>query len=178
MWSAEAIVNAFWEKRYGSCRLRAFRLRMSAPGDTSIDADRTFTLEELQGNEKVHLNGVASAINPTGTVTGEDYSTRLQEFLTLDHEDEHEPIQHTSHDSGHLDFDVDEEDDEDEEFVYTGVDAPPEPVGYDAQLADILEGDDVQVDGSDVFINSGQDEPLEFGKYKVCARQAPQHNSS
>lgn len=140
---------------------------MSDSEDSNHDADRTFTLDELQGNEKALMNGALESSIASEGATGQDYSTRLQEILGLENEDDndeqHAPLGDYRRSVDDLD---DEDDDEEEEFLYSGVDAAPEPVGYDAQLAALLDGAE-SVKESDEHIIIG-DEPLEYGKYKVC----------
>lgn len=80
-----------------------------------------------------------------------DYAAHMEEIFS---EDEEEKVD--LHDSDERHDSESAESEDDEGFIYTGVDSEPSAAGYRAQLADVLEGE--QLPSDEESVEAGQEE--------------------
>lgn len=136
----------------------------------SIRSGDTLRIEDLlpysvrSGREKLEFDPEPED-NSTGNLSEANYSTRLDEILDGDEDDE-------GNANG---IGTPSDNDEDEGFFYTGNDAP-KVIGYAAQLADVLDEDDVQDPQeaeeeiqvrTELEAESQEDEIFDYSKFKV-----------
>ena len=113
---------------------------MSHPSRLSLSPDLSSDEENYSATRNGRNKGKEpSSDNDDAPNSSQDYAAHMDEIFS--DEDEKEAI----HD---IDARANSDDsDDDEGFIYTGVDAEPSVVGYQAQLADVLDGEKLSSEG-------------------------------
>ena len=140
--------------------------------------DASFTLDDLPPGPAHQRNGGTTSTVKLKMLVDDtkldsaNYAARLKDILAGDDDDEVE-----GHGSGNVGLMGHEDDeDEDEEFLYIGIDAP-QAIGYDAQLADVLDEPQPLPQKSHAIMNasptpeavdgSASEESFDYNRYQV-----------
>ena len=113
---------------------------MSPPSRLSLSPDLSSDDEDYSTIRNGRRKGKEPSANDEDAIDGgRDYAAHMDEIFSDDEDDKA-----TLHESDERQESA--ESDDDEGFVYTGVDAEPSASGYRAQLADVLDGEQLSSD--------------------------------
>ena len=112
------------------------------PVSGNEDDDVSLVLDESLPNSGHQISRGSTSADDLKALTNDkrldssNYAERLKDILGVD--DDGEAEGHGPGNMGSIGREDEDDEDEDEDFLYTGIDAP-QPIGYDAQLADVLD---------------------------------------